>query len=539
MTTNTKTKLIFVTGGVVSSLGKGIAAASIAALLECRGLRVTILKLDPYLNVDPGTMNPTQHGEVFVTDDGSETDLDLGHYERYTQGIMTRKNNYTTGQIYNTVIQRERRGEYLGKTVQVIPHITDHIKECIYGCAEGYDVCIVEIGGTVGDIESLPFLEAIRQVGHDLKPSQTLFVHLTLIPWIAAAAELKTKPTQHSVNKLREIGIQPGILLCRTDRDLGQDLKKKLALFTNVSEGAVFQAKDADCVYEVPIHFQEEGVDEKVVELLEMWTRKPDLHKWNEIIQAFKNPKAEVTIGVVGKYVGLKDSYKSLHEALIHAGIALQLKVNILYLDSEQYDQEGPRSLKDKCDGILVPGGFGERGVAGKINTIRYARENKVPFFGICLGLQVAVLEWARNVCGLPQANSVEFDPDAKENLIDMMSEQKKVKDLGGTLRLGAFGAQLEPGSKIAGIYGTQVISERHRHRYEVNNSYLKLLQEKGLVISGKNPELDLVETIELKDHPWFIGVQYHPEFKSKPTKPHPLFVSFVEAAFEYSKTKG
>ncbi|OGH02090.1 MAG: CTP synthase, partial [Candidatus Lambdaproteobacteria bacterium RIFOXYD2_FULL_56_26] len=512
MTTNTKTKLIFVTGGVVSSLGKGIAAASIAALLECRGLRVTILKLDPYLNVDPGTMNPTQHGEVFVTDDGSETDLDLGHYERYTQGIMTRKNNYTTGQIYNTVIQRERRGEYLGKTVQVIPHITDHIKECIYDCAEGYDVCIVEIGGTVGDIESLPFLEAIRQVGHDLKPSQTLFVHLTLIPWIAAAAELKTKPTQHSVNKLREIGIQPGILLCRTDRDLGQDLKKKLALFTNVSEGAVFQAKDADCVYEVPIHFQEEGVDEKVIELLEMWTRKPDLHRWNEIIQAFKNPKAEVTIGVVGKYVGLKDSYKSLHEALIHAGIALQLKVNILYLDSEQYDQEGPRSLKDKCDGILVPGGFGERGVAGKINTIRYARENKIPFFGICLGLQVAVLEWARNVCGLTQANSVEFDPDAKENLIDLMSEQKKTKDLGGTLRLGAFAAQLEPGSKIAGIYGTEMISERHRHRYEVNNSYLKVLQEKGLVISGKNLELDLVETIELKDHPWFIGVQYHPE---------------------------
>lgn len=481
-------------------------------------------------------MNPTQHGEVFVTDDGSETDLDLGHYERYTHSVMSRKNNYTTGQIYNTVIQRERRGDYLGKTVQVIPHITDHIKECIYGCAEGVDVCIVEIGGTVGDIESLPFLEAIRQVGHDLKRGQTLFIHLTLIPWIGAAGELKTKPTQHSVNKLREIGIQPGILLCRTDRDLDEDLKNKLALFTNVGPGAVFQAKDVSCVYEVPIKFQEEGVDEKVIELLEMWTKRPDLHRWHEIVESFKHPTKEVTIGVVGKYVGLKDSYKSLHEALLHAGIELGLKVNIQYIDSEEYDEEGPRSLKDKVDGVLVPGGFGERGVAGKINTIQYAREHQIPFFGICLGLQVAVLEWARNVCGLPEANSAEFDQNCTENVIDMMSEQKKAKDLGGTLRLGAYDATLAKGSRLAQIYGTEKISERHRHRYEVNNKYVPLLEEKGLSISGKNADLDLVECIELKEHPFFVAVQYHPEFKSKPTEPHPLFVAFVKASLEHQQ---
>ncbi|MDT8446107.1 MAG: CTP synthase [bacterium] len=535
---NTKTKLIFVTGGVVSSLGKGIAAASIGALLEARGLRVTILKLDPYLNVDPGTMNPTQHGEVFVTDDGSETDLDLGHYERYTHSVMSRKNNYTTGQIYNTVIQRERRGDYLGKTVQVIPHITDHIKECIYGCAEGLDVCIIEIGGTVGDIESLPFLEAIRQVGHDLKRGQSLFIHLTLIPWISAAGELKTKPTQHSVNKLREIGIQPHILLCRTDRDLGEDLKEKLALFTNVGPGAVFQAKDADCVYEVPLNFHAEGVDEKVIELLEMWTKRPDLTRWYEIVESFKNPKGEVTIGVVGKYVGLKDSYKSLHEALLHAGIALGLKVNIEYIDSEQYDQAAPQNLKEKVDAILVPGGFGERGVAGKINCIQYVREQEVPFFGICLGLQVAVLEWARNECGLSKANSAEFDQNCTENVIDMMSEQKKAKELGGTLRLGAYDARLTKGSKLAEIYGTEAISERHRHRYEVNNRYVAQLEEKGMVVSGKNTELDLVECIELPEHPFFVAVQYHPEFKSKPTEPHPLFVAFVEAAAKFGASK-
>ena len=533
---NTKTKLIFVTGGVVSSLGKGIAAASIAALLESRGLTVTILKLDPYINVDPGTMNPTQHGEVFVTDDGSETDLDLGHYERYTQGVMSRKNNYTTGQIYHHVIQKERRGDYLGKMVQVIPHITDYIKECIYDCAEGFDVCIVEIGGTVGDIESLPFLEAIRQIGHDVNTNQSIYIHLTLIPWIQAAEELKTKPTQHSVNKLREIGIQPHILLCRTDRNLESELRKKLALFTNVSESAVFQAKDEDCVYKVPLAFLEEGVDDKVIELLDMWTRRPDLTRWSEIVDAFTHPVASVTIGVVGKYVDLKDAYKSLHEALIHAGIELKLKVNIIYLDAELYDHEAPLDIGGQCDGILVPGGFGERGVAGKINTIQFARENQIPFFGICLGLQVAVIEWARNVCQIEDANSVEFDPDTKVNLIDMMSEQKKAHQLGGTLRLGAFDAQLKEGSKIAGIYGRQQISERHRHRYEVNNQYLPQLEERGLVVSGRSIALDLVEAIEIKDHPWYIAVQYHPEFKSKPTQAHPLFVGFVRAAYERSQ---
>jgi len=533
---NTKTKLIFVTGGVVSSLGKGIAAASIAALLEARGLTITILKLDPYINVDPGTMNPTQHGEVFVTDDGTETDLDLGHYERYTSGVMSHKNNYTTGQIYNTVIQKERRGDYLGKTVQVIPHITDHIKECIYDCATGFDVCFVEIGGTVGDIESLPFLEAIRQVGHDLKPNQVLFIHLTLIPWIQAAEELKTKPTQHSVNKLREIGIQPDILLCRTDRDLDRDLRKKLALFTNVSEGAVFQAKDAKTVYEVPLAFMEEGVDDKVTELLDMWTRQPDMSQWSDIVDSFLNPTSEVTIAVVGKYVGLKDAYKSLHEALLHAGIALRLKINIRYVDSEQYDHKMPSDLLGKVDGILIPGGFGERGVEGKINAVRFARESGVPFFGICLGMQVAVIEWARNVCGLMEANSAEFDPETEVNLIDMMSDQKEAHDIGGTLRLGAFEAQLVKDSKISGIYRSQKISERHRHRYEVNNKYLDQLKEKGLTISGVNPELNLVETVEITDHPWFVAVQYHPEFKSKPIKPHPLFVSFVQAAADHSK---
>jgi len=533
---NTKTKLIFVTGGVVSSLGKGIAAASIAALLEARGLKITMLKLDPYINVDPGTMNPTQHGEVFVTDDGTETDLDLGHYERYTNSVMTHKNNYTTGQIYNTVIQKERRGDYQGKTVQVIPHITDHIKECIYDCATGFDVCFVEIGGTVGDIESLPFLEAIRQVGHDLKPNQVLFIHLTLIPWIQAAEELKTKPTQHSVNKLREIGIQPDILLCRTDRDLGKDLKRKLELFTNVAEGAVFQAKDAACVYQVPLAFSEEGVDDKVTELLDMWTRKPDLSKWSEIVESFLNPSGEVTIAVVGKYVSLKDAYKSLHEALLHAGIALNLKVKIVYVDSEKYDHKLPTDLEGQVDGILIPGGFGERGVEGKINTVRFARESGMPFFGICLGMQVAVIEWARNVCGMVEATSKEFSPDAEVNLIDMMSDQKADHDIGGTLRLGAFDAKLTPDSKIAAIYHSQTISERHRHRYEVNNRFLPELKEKGLVISGVNPGLDLVETIEVKEHPWFVAVQYHPEFKSKPIKPHPLFVSFVQAAADHSK---
>lgn len=528
-----KTKLIFVTGGVVSSLGKGIAAASIGAILESRGLKATIVKLDPYINVDPGTMSPFQHGEVFVTEDGYEADLDLGHYERYTNIITSRKNNFTTGQIYHSVISKERKGEYLGKTVQVIPHITDQIKENIYQAAEGYDVALIEIGGTVGDIESLPFLEAIRQIGHELKESQTLYIHLTLIPYIPAAEELKTKPTQHSVTKLREIGIQPDILLCRTDRDLTDDIRRKIALFTNVTFDAVIQAIDVDCVYEVPLRFHEEGLDDKIVEILQLWTKRSNLQIWADIVDSYKSPKDVVSIGVVGKYVELKDSYKSLHEALSHAGVALNLKVNIEYIDSEAVMEKDGEKVWEGCDGILIPGGFGERGVAGKIETIRFAREKGVPYFGICLGLQVAIIEYARNVLGLKDANTAEIDQNAKENVIDLMAEQKNVTDMGATMRLGAYPAKLKPDSKIAEIYGSTEISERHRHRYEVNNKFVPMLEEKGLVMSGKNVDLDLVETIELKEHPWFIGVQYHPEFKSKPTKPHPLFYRFVEAAYK------
>jgi len=533
-----KTKLIFITGGVVSSLGKGIAAASIGAILESRGLKATIVKLDPYINVDPGTMSPFQHGEVFVTEDGYEADLDLGHYERYTNILTSRHNNFTTGQIYNTVITKERAGDYLGKTVQVIPHITDQIKENIYRAAEGNDVALIEIGGTVGDIESLPFLEAIRQLRHELKGNQTLFIHLTLVPWIEAAEELKTKPTQHSVTKLREIGIQPDILLCRTDRDLSEEIRKKIALFTNVTVDAVIQAIDVDCVYEVPLRFHDEGLDDKIVELLQLWTKRSDLQVWADFVYSYKHPKDTVTIGVGGKYVELRDSYKSLHEALTHAGTALNLKVNIQYIDSEGVmAADSPREWLS-CDGILIPGGFGERGVAGKIETIRYTRENKVPYFGICLGLQVAIIEYARNVLGLKEANTAEIDPRAKDKVIDLMADQVKIKDMGATMRLGAYLAKLDPDSKIAGIYGSTEISERHRHRYEVNNDYVSRLKEKGLVISGINPELNLVETIELKDHPWFIGVQYHPEFKSKPTKPHPLFFGFVEASYQNKQRK-
>lgn len=528
-----KTKLIFITGGVVSSLGKGIAAASIGAILESRGLKATIVKLDPYINVDPGTMSPFQHGEVFVTEDGYEADLDLGHYERYTDIVTSRHNNFTTGQIYHSVIMKERAGEYLGKTVQVIPHITDQIKENIYKAAEGSDVALIEIGGTIGDIESLPFLEAIRQVGHELKGNQAIFIHLTLVPWIEAAEELKTKPTQHSVTKLREIGIQPDILLCRTDRELTEDIRKKIALFTNVTFDAVIQAIDVDCIYECPLRFHEEGLDAKIVELLELWTKRSNLQIWADIVHSYKNPKDIVHIGVVGKYVELRDSYKSLHEALIHAGTALNLKVNIEYIDSEAVMEESEVHAWEHCDGILIPGGFGERGVAGKIQTIRFARENNVPYFGICLGLQVAIIEYSRNVLGLSEANTAEIDSRAEDNVIDLMEEQKKVTDMGGTMRLGAYPAKLEPGTKIAEIYGSTEISERHRHRYEVNNKYVSRLQEKGMVISGKNQKLDLVETIELPDHPWFIGVQYHPEFKSKPTKPHPLFYGFVEASYQ------
>ncbi len=534
-----KTKLIFVTGGVVSSLGKGIAAASVAALLEARGLKLTLLKLDPYINVDPGTMNPTQHGEVFVTDDGTETDLDLGHYERFTHVVTGKKNNFTTGQIYQTVINKERRGDYLGKTVQVIPHITDHIKECIYGACDGVDVALIEIGGTVGDIESLPFLEAIRQIGHDLPSDQVLYLHLTLIPWIASAEELKTKPTQHSVNKLREIGIQPDILLCRTDRDLDLNLRQKIALFTNVSQDAVIPAIDFPSVYEVPLHYHHEGLDRKIIELLHMWTREPKLQAWAVLVDAVNHPTDELEIAVIGKYVGLKDAYKSLHEALIHAGLALKLKVRINYIDAEELENNKDIAPCKQCDGILIPGGFGVRGIEGKVAAIRYAREQQVPFFGICLGMQMAVIEYARHVAGLEGASSAEFDPDIKINLIDMMAEQKKQKDLGGTLRLGAFPAKLKTDSLIAAAYGETEISERHRHRYEVNNQFVPALEKAGLIFSGKNPDLDLVEAVEIKDHPWFIGVQYHPEFKSKPFLAHPLFKGFIEASYQHKLKRG
>lgn len=528
-----KTKYIFVTGGVVSSLGKGIVASSIATLLEARDLKVNMIKLDPYINVDPGTMNPLQHGEVFVTEDGYEADLDLGHYERYTNITTSSNNNFTSGQIYFDVIEKERKGEYLGKTVQVIPHITDHIKECVYQAGEGNDVVLVEIGGTVGDIESLPFLEAIRQIGHDLDRSQALYIHLTLVPWINSAGELKTKPTQHSVTKMREIGLQPDILVCRTERALDDDIKKKIALFTNVRYDAVIEARDVSSVYECPLAFHEEGLDKKIVELLQLWTKQPNLQKWANIMDSVNNPKDTVTIGVVGKYVDLKDSYKSLHEALLHSGIDLRLNVNIEYINSEELNVKEDKEKLKKCDGFLIPGGFGERGVSGKIDTIQYARENNIPYFGICLGLQVAVIEFARNVLGLKDANSVEIDKDTPENVIDIMLEQKKVKDFGATMRLGAFPCTMKADSKIAKIYGATEVSERHRHRYEVNNKYVPALEEKGLVISGKNEKLDLVESIELPNHPWFIAVQSHPEFKSKPGAPHPLFRSFVEASYK------
>ncbi len=528
-----KTKYIFVTGGVVSSLGKGLAAASIGALLESRGLKVTILKMDPYINVDPGTMSPYQHGEVFVTDDGAETDMDLGHYERYVSTAMGRKNNCTTGQIYETVIGKERRGDYLGGTVQVIPHITDEIKRRIFAAAEGFDIAIGEVGGTVGDIEGLPFLEAVRQVAWDLGRENVLYIHLTLVPYITGGGELKTKPTQHSVKELTGLGIQPDILLCRTDRILDKKIKNKIAHFCNVAENAVITAKDVEWIYEVPLVFHEEGLDERVVEKLNIWTGAPHLERWQKVVDVLKNPKDSVRIAVVGKYMSLRESYKSLFESLVHGGIANEVKVEIECIEAEQIEQEAAEILLKNVDGLLIPGGFGDRGSEGKIAAIRYARENGIPFFGICLGMQMAVVEFARNVCGLERANSTEFDLQTAHPVIHLMEEQKAIDTKGGTMRLGSYPCVLQNETLAAKLYGREKISERHRHRYEFNNNYRAEFGARGMVLSGLSPDSALVEIIELRGHPWFLGCQFHPEFKSRPMDSHPLFRGFVEAALQ------
>ena len=544
-----QTKFIFVTGGVLSSLGKGLASAAIGALLECRGLTVTLQKLDPYINVDPGTMNPFQHGEVFVTDDGSETDLDLGHYERFTLAKLGQDNNFTTGKIYHSVITKERRGDYLGGTVQVIPHITDEIKNSIILAADGVDVVIVEIGGTIGDIESLPFLEAIRQFRADVGRDNAIYIHLTLVPYISTAGELKTKPTQHSVKELRSIGIQPDILLCRTDRYLSKDIKKKISLFCNVGDDAVITAKDVDSIYEVPLVFHKEGLDAKIVELLHIWTRAPRLEPWEKLVETMNTPKESVNIAIVGKYVDLTESYKSLNEALIHGGIPNNCSVNLIFVDSEKITGDNCSQMLTEADGILVPGGFGSRGFEGKICAAKFARENDVPYFGICLGMHVAVAEFARNVAGMEKANSTEMDLSTPYPVIYLMLEwfdektgsiQKRDvnSDKGGTMRLGAYSGVLMEGTFAHRAYRTDKISERHRHRYEFNNEYLSRLEEKGLVISGTSPNGELVEITELKDHPWFLGCQFHPEFKSRPMSPHPLFRDFIGAAFEYKKNR-
>ncbi|MBI3071932.1 MAG: CTP synthase [Deltaproteobacteria bacterium] len=533
-----RAKFIVVTGGVLSSLGKGLAAASVGALMENRGLKVTFVKLDPYINVDPGTMSPFQHGEVFVTDDGAETDLDLGHYERFSSARMGKLNNFTTGQVYYSVIMKERRGEYLGRTVQVIPHITDEIKLNIHRVADGNDLIIVEVGGTVGDIESLPFLEAVRQLRVDLGPENVLNIHLTYVPYIGAAGELKTKPTQHSVKELLSIGISPDILLCRCDRQLPKDVKSKIALFCNVDPTCVVAARDVETIYEVPSVFHAEGVDEKVAEKLNIWSRAPSLERWEQIVERVKRPSGEVSIGIVGKYVDLRESYKSLNEALTHGGIANDCRVHLDYIDAEALDQAGQAGEDEralgvlaKVDGVLVPGGFGERGIEGKIRAIRYAREARVPFFGICLGMQLAVVEFARHVCGLARANSSEFDKDSPYPVVDLMPDQRGVTDKGATMRLGAYDAVLVEGSRAHEVYGTTQISERHRHRYEVNNAFRDQIEAAGMRFGGVSPDGRLVEMAEIQDHPWFVGCQFHPEFKSKPIDPHPLFARFVRAA--------
>ncbi|MGE5808392.1 MAG: CTP synthase [Nitrospirota bacterium] len=536
------TKYIFVTGGVVSSLGKGLAAASIGALLESRGLKVTFLKLDPYINVDPGTMSPFQHGEVFVTDDGAETDLDLGHYERYTNVTTGQKNNFTSGRIYYNVISKERRGDYLGGTVQVVPHITDEIKRSITDLANDEDVVIVEIGGTIGDIESLPFLEAIRQLRYSLGRQNVLYIHLTLVPFIKAADELKTKPTQHSVKELLSIGIQPNILVCRSDRPIPKEMKRKIALFCNVEENAVITAQDVETIYEVPLHLHEEGIDDRIVEALDLKASNNDLKTWETIVKRIKHPSKSVIIALVGKYIDLKEAYKSLCEALTHGGVANDARVNICWVDSEDIETKGAAEMLKGLDGILVPGGFGIRGVEGKIAAVKYAREHKVPYFGICLGMQCAVIEAARSLAHLQNANSSEFDQKTPHPVIYLIEQwydyrnktiQRRdvTSDKGGSMRLGAYPCKIEKGTFAYQAYGKEEISERHRHRYEFNNKYKESLKAAGLVISGTSPDGELVEIAEIKDHPWFLGCQFHPEFKSTPRKPHPLFTAFIGAA--------
>ncbi|HYP29894.1 MAG TPA: CTP synthase [Blastocatellia bacterium] len=529
------TKYIFVTGGVVSSLGKGLAAASIGCLLEARGLKVTLQKLDPYINVDPGTMSPFQHGEVFVTDDGAETDLDLGHYERFTHAQLTQANNWTTGRIYLSVINKERRGDYLGKTIQVIPHITNEIKDAIRAVSDTADVVIVEVGGTVGDIESLPFLEAIRQLGNEVGRENALFIHLTLVPYIAASGELKTKPTQHSVKELREIGIQPDLLLCRCDRPLPKEMKAKIALFCNTREDEVITAQDVDTIYEVPLMLSSQGLDDMIVKKLGLRAESRDLRAWINLVETIKNPEASVTIGIVGKYIELEDSYKSLNEALIHGGVANRLGVQIRWLESEDLleDPSWEERLRD-FDAILVPGGFGKRGISGMLRAIGYARREQTPFFGICLGMQCAIIEFARNACDLEGADSTEFDDDTPHPVIFKLRDLIGVEAMGGTMRLGAYPCKLKEGSLAEEVYAGGEISERHRHRFEFNPRYEEELSAHGLVFSGKSPDGKFIEMVEVQDHPWFLGCQFHPEFKSKPLSPHPLFVSFIRAAFEH-----
>jgi CTP synthase len=531
-----KTKYIFVTGGVLSSLGKGLASASIGALLEARGLKVTLLKMDPYINVDPGTMNPYQHGEVFVTHDGAETDLDLGHYERFISAKMTKANNVTTGKIYKAVIDKERKGDYLGGTVQVIPHITDEIKKCFLSASDSFDIVICEIGGTVGDIESLPFLEAMRQFRFDMGKDNVLYIHLTLVPYVKTADELKTKPTQHSVKELREIGVQPDILLCRTEKPLSDDLKKKIALFCNVDNESVITARDVENIYEVPLALHHEGLDDIIVNLLHLKTKSPDLSLWERVVKRIKNPSSAVNIAIVGKYVELKESYKSLYEALVHGGIENEAKANLEWVDAEEIEEKGAAEMLKNADGILVPGGFGSRGIEGKILAVRHARENKVPFFGICLGMQCAVIEFARNVCELKDANSTEFNTSTPHPVIDILPEQNNVVNKGGTMRLGAYRCQLRKDSLAFKAYGTREVFERHRHRYEFNNKYRMQLEEAGLKISGLSPEGNLVEIIEIENHPWFLAGQFHPEFQSSPKSPHPLFRDFIKTALNYKK---